>query len=174
MNPSVSPQGRDRRDAPRVHHTRVRVRYAETDRMGFAYNAHYLTWFEVGRTEYMRALGLPYREVEERGYNLPLVEAGLKLRAPVRYDDRIEIETRISETRSRTVTFAYRILRTASQAKAAAGEDAIGDTAGQVKRSAGEDAASEEILAEGFTKHACVQADTGRTATLPEWLSARL
>ena len=50
----------------------VRVRYAETDRMGIAYNAHYLTWFEIGRTEFMRSAGFPYRDMEARGLNLPL------------------------------------------------------------------------------------------------------
>jgi len=124
--------------------TRLRVRYSEIDRMGFAYNAHYLTWFELGRSEFMRALGLPYREVEERGYYLPLVEAALTLRLPLRYDDEMTVETRITELRSRTVTFGYRIVR------------------------------GDRVHAEGQTRHACMLAETGRATTLPDWLSALL
>lgn len=124
----------------RVGRVTLRIRYAETDRIGFVYNAHYLTWFEIGRTEYMRSLGTPYRSVEERGYQLPLIEASLRLRAPVQYDDVITVETWIERLRSRAVTFRYRLLH------------------------------GELVIAEGTTIHACVRADDGRSTALPDWL----
>lgn len=130
--------------ARRVGRTRVRLRYAETDRMGIAYNAHYLTWFEVGRTEFMRAAGMPYREVETRGYNLPLVDARLKLRSTVGYDDILLIETWISAYRSRTVTFAYHIRM------------------------------NDRLVAEGETTHACIRTSDGRGCRFPAWLAERI
>ncbi|MDR1789651.1 MAG: acyl-CoA thioesterase [Opitutaceae bacterium] len=80
-----------------THTTRVNVRYAETDQMGFAYHANYLPWFEVGRTELMKAHGVPYRELEAAGYLLPVLEASLRYLRPARYDDDLEIHARIAE-----------------------------------------------------------------------------
>lgn len=76
-----------------VSHTTVRVRYAETDRMGVVYYANYLVWFEVARTELLRQLGWTYREMEEAGVMLPVIEAQCEYRKPARYDDEIEIRT---------------------------------------------------------------------------------
>jgi acyl-CoA thioester hydrolase len=73
--------------------TRIRVRYADTDRMGIAYHANYLVWFEVGRTEWLREGGWTYREIEEGGVSLPVIEAHCEYRQPARYDDEIEIST---------------------------------------------------------------------------------
>jgi acyl-CoA thioester hydrolase len=70
-----------------------RVRYAETDGMGIAYNAHFLVWFEIGRTSYMRAAGLPYRELEAAGYFMPVASFSAELREPLVYDDEFEIHT---------------------------------------------------------------------------------
>ena len=92
--------------------TPVRVRYAETDQMGIVYYANYLVWFEIGRVEVLRALGLSYRELEtEHGCILPVVEATCRYRSPARYDDEILIETRPSLLRGSVLKFAYRILR---------------------------------------------------------------
>jgi len=77
--------------------TRVRVRYAETDKMGVVHHAKYFEWFEVGRTELLRELGLPYAEIESRGYFLPVVEAYCEFRAPAHYDDLISIKTTMQE-----------------------------------------------------------------------------
>ena len=74
--------------------TRVRVRYADTDRMGVAYYANYLVWFEVARTEWFRQTGTSYREVEGEGISLPVIEAHCAYRRAARYDDELEIRTR--------------------------------------------------------------------------------
>jgi acyl-CoA thioester hydrolase len=84
-----------------------RVRYAETDRMGVVYYANYLVWCEVGRTEFIRAGGESYAELERRGVGLAVAEANMRFHAPARYDDVIRVETTLTEVRSRTVTFDY-------------------------------------------------------------------
>ena len=90
----------------------VRVRYAETDQMGVVYYANYLVWFELGRVEVLRALGLSYQTLEvEHQCVLPVVEASCRYRAPARYDDIILIEARPSMLRGSVLKFAYRILR---------------------------------------------------------------
>jgi len=92
--------------------TPIRVRYAETDQMGIVYYANYLVWFEIGRVEVLRALGLSYRKLEiEDGCVLPVVEANCRYRAPARYDDEILIESRPALLRGSVLKFAYRILR---------------------------------------------------------------
>ena len=92
--------------------TQVRVRYAETDQMGIVYYANYLVWFEIGRVELLRSLGLAYSQMElEDRCILPVVEASCRYRAPARYDDEILIETRPSLLRGSVIKFGYRILR---------------------------------------------------------------
>lgn len=90
-----------------VHRTSIQVRYAETDQQGVAYHAHYLVWMEVGRTAFLEALGFPYRRLEEGGVLFSVVEASCRYLDPVRYADRVEIATRVTELRSRTVVFGY-------------------------------------------------------------------
>src|SRR3954452_20468467 len=92
--------------------TRQRVRYAETDQMGIVYYANYLVWFELGRVELLRWLGLADSQLEkEHKLILPVVEANCRYRAPARYDDEILIETRPALVRNSVLKFAYRILR---------------------------------------------------------------
>jgi acyl-CoA thioester hydrolase len=100
----------------------IRVRYADTDQMGFAYYAHYLRWFEIGRAEMLRALGWSYRAVEEAGIQLPVLEARCRYLAPARYDDELIIETGVLELRRASVRFGYRILRAPDDALLATGE----------------------------------------------------
>ena len=96
--------------------TEVRVRYAETDQMGIVYYANYLVWFEIGRVELLRSLGLAYSQLEtEHQCILPVVEAKCRYRAPARYDDQILIETRPALLRGPVLKFAYRILRKAPE-----------------------------------------------------------
>jgi acyl-CoA thioester hydrolase len=96
--------------------TEVRVRYAETDQMGIVYYANYLVWFEIGRVELLRSLGLAYSQLEtEHQCILPVVEAKCRYRSPARYDDRILIETRPAMLRGPVLKFAYRILRKAAE-----------------------------------------------------------
>lgn len=92
--------------------TRQRVRYAETDQMGIVYYANYLVWFELGRVELLRSLGLAYSQMEkDHKLILPVVEANCRYRSPARYDDEILIETRPALVRESVLKFAYRILR---------------------------------------------------------------
>ena len=98
--------------------TEVRVRYAETDQMGIVYYANYLVWFEIGRVEVLRALGLSYRQLEaEHQCILPVAEARCRYRSPARYDDRILIEARPALLRGSLIKFAYRIFRLAPDEK---------------------------------------------------------
>lgn len=89
----------------------IHVRYAETDMMGVVHHSNYPVWFEVGRTELMHALGLPYREVEARGYFLMLSGLGVEYRRAARYDDHLTLSTQLTALRSRTLTFGYRLVR---------------------------------------------------------------
>jgi acyl-CoA thioester hydrolase len=90
----------------------VRVRYAETDQMGIVYYANYLVWFELGRVELLRSLGLAYSQLEtDHGCILPVIEARCRYRSPARYDDEILIETRPALLRGTVLKFAYEIFR---------------------------------------------------------------
>jgi acyl-CoA thioester hydrolase len=91
--------------------TRVRVRYAETDQMGVVYHSNYLIWFEVGRVEFIRQLGLNYKQMEEDGCGIAVVDLHVRYKAPARYDDELVIETRLVAARGAVVRFGYRILR---------------------------------------------------------------
>ena len=96
--------------SPRPHHDiELRVRYGETDQMGVVYHAEYLVWCEMGRTEYIRALGVPYAEIERRGIRLAVAEATLRYHAPARYDEMIRVETRILRAGSRAIEFEYHV-----------------------------------------------------------------
>jgi acyl-CoA thioester hydrolase len=98
--------------------TEVRVRYAETDQMGVVYYANYLVWFELGRVELLRSLGLAYSQLEkEHECILPVIEANCRYRSPARYDDEILIETRPVLLRESVLKFGYRILRKAAEGK---------------------------------------------------------
>ncbi|MDR3738482.1 MAG: thioesterase family protein [Terracidiphilus sp.] len=124
--------------------TTVRVRYAETDQMGIVYYANYLVWFEIGRVELLRALGLSYRALEiDHGCILPVVEASCRYRSPARYDDHILIETRPALLRGSVLKFAYRILRKEA------------------------DGAEPTLLAEGETVHVVCDAELNKKP-LPE------
>jgi acyl-CoA thioester hydrolase len=87
--------------------TTVRVRYAETDAQGVVYHANYLVYFEVGRGAFLRALGLNYREMEEAGHFIVVVEATTRYTAPARYDDELVITTTLAELRNRSLVFTY-------------------------------------------------------------------
>jgi acyl-CoA thioester hydrolase len=84
-----------------------RVRYAETDQMGVVYHSNYLIWCEIGRTEYIRTLGMSYAEMERQGITLAVADASMRFHAAARYDDMIRVETTLSEVRSRTIAFDY-------------------------------------------------------------------
>ncbi len=126
--------------------TLVRVRYAETDKMGVVYHANYLIWFEIGRTEYCRSRGLSYREMEESGDAfLVVAESYCRYKAPAFYDDELIVRTHLTELRRRSMRFGYEILR----------------------------ASDNTIVAEGETGHV-VTDSRGRVRTLPDYYRALL
>ena len=94
-----------------MHRFELRVRYSDTDQMGWVYYANYLRWFEVGRAEMLRSLGRTYRNVEKDGTLLPVLEAQCRYFSGARYDDLVAIETGVEELRKASVTFGYRIVR---------------------------------------------------------------
>jgi acyl-CoA thioester hydrolase len=97
---------------PFVAETRVRVRYAETDQMGVVYHANYLIWFEVGRVEYIRQLGLDYKSMErEEGCGIAVADVSIRYKAPARYDDELIVQTRLIAARGVLIRFGYRIVR---------------------------------------------------------------
>jgi acyl-CoA thioester hydrolase len=117
-----------------------RVSYGETDAMQVAYYGHYLHWFEQARSLFIRERGMSYAEVESRGVFLPVREAGCRYRRPARFDQLITVCSRVDALSRASLTFAYHVLD----------EDG-------------------EVLAEGFTEHACVDG-SGKPVRLPEWL----
>lgn len=130
-------------DSVLQHQTELRVRYSETDQMGTFYNSRALEWFEVARTECLRAAGLPYAEFEQRGALLPLVEAGLKFQGRARYDDRLQIATRVTLAGRASLRFEHTITQAATGA----------------------------AVASGFTLHAITD-PAGRPIRPPAWLTA--
>ena len=86
-----------------------RVIYRDTDKMGISYYANIFVWFEAARTEYFRALGLPYSECEKKGYFLPVAETGAKYLAPSTYDDLLTVRTSVSEIKQSSLRFEYQL-----------------------------------------------------------------
>ena len=124
-----------------THRTASRVIYGDTDRMGYAYYANYLRWFEIGRAELFRSLGLSYKEIEENGIFLPVAEAFCKYLSPLKYDDELVIEATLDTSVKSAFKIDYRLL-TKNDAKA---------------------------IAEGYTKHPCVTPE-GRVVRPPKFL----
>jgi acyl-CoA thioester hydrolase len=94
---------------PRESAIEFRVRYAETDQMGVVYHANYLIWCEIGRTDLIRQLGTSYAELEREGVALAVIDASVRYHSAARYDNLIRVRTVLTDVRSRTVTFDYRI-----------------------------------------------------------------
>lgn len=105
------------------HEASLRVRYAETDKMGVVYHANYLVWFEIGRTEYCRARGFSYRDMEEsENAFLVVAESYCRYKAPAYYDDVLIVRTHITELRRRSLRFGYEIIRESDGVVIAEGE----------------------------------------------------
>ncbi len=98
-----------------------RVRYVDTDKMGISYYANYFIWFEAARTEYFRALGLPYTECEKKGYFLPVVETGAHYHGPSTYDDWVIVRTSVSKLQRTSLRFEYQVLKKPTQLLIATG-----------------------------------------------------
>jgi acyl-CoA thioester hydrolase len=120
--------------------TQIRVRYKDTDTMSVVYYGNYLTYFEVGRVEYLREKNLPMSLVNER-IHMPVVEALVKYVKPAKLDDLLEVVSRVSERRRASFTFAYEIRNEAR-----------------------------ELVATGYTRHACWNPATSKMIPLPDWL----
>jgi acyl-CoA thioester hydrolase len=101
--------------------SRIRVRYAETDKMGVVYYANYFVWFEVGRTDLLRESGWNYREMEIDGFALPVIEAHCTYRESAKYDDEIEVRTSGALLSPVRVQFTYEVVRMADAATLATG-----------------------------------------------------
>jgi acyl-CoA thioester hydrolase len=126
--------------------TTLRVRYAEVDQLGAVNSARYFEWFELGRSDLLRAAGLPYGELEAGGIALPVVEASCRYLAKLGYDEVVRVETRLEVVSPARLKFHFRVIR--------------------------EDAAA-TLAAEGFTVHAAVNRD-GRPTRIPEDILTRL
>jgi len=124
---------------------RVRVIYADTDAMGIVYYANYLKWFEIGRSELMREIGIVYSGLETSGYYLPVVEVGCHYLLPAKYDEIVVIETEITGIRRASVRFDY-VIR---------------------------DEGKERILAEGFTLHPFTNTD-GKIVRAPKHITDKI
>ena len=111
-----------------THETTVRVRYPEVDRMGVVYHAHYLAYFEQGRTEFLRSLGRAYREVEEDGLRLVVADAGLKFLRPAGYDDVLRVSTRLAALSGVRMRFEYEVARPADGLLLAVGHTTLAST----------------------------------------------
>ena len=124
--------------AARVSTARVRVRYAETDQMGVVYYAHYLVWFEIGRTEWLRETGWTYRAMEAEGIGLPVIEAHCEYKSGARYDDDLDVRTRARRVSAARLAFDYDVARRADA----------------------------QVIATGYTIHAAIDR-SGRPVRLP-------
>lgn len=120
--------------SPRQSVSRIRVRYAETDQMGVAYHANYFVWFEVGRTDWLREVGLTYRQLEADGLFLPVTEAHCEYRASARYDDDLEVRTTARLVSAVRVGFDYEITGPAGRLAAGATVHATLDRQGRPMR----------------------------------------
>ena len=123
----------------------LRVRYAETDQAGMAHHSSFLPWFEEGRIELLRSLGKPYQEFEAEGMHFPVREVFCRYWTPARFDDVLAISTSIEQVGGASVQFNYRITRQAD----------------------------ETLIAEGLTRHACVDND-GKVKRLPRQIRQML
>jgi acyl-CoA thioester hydrolase len=119
--------------------TNIRVRYADTDKMGFVYNGKYLEYFEVGRAELMRSYGLPYLTFEKAGYFLPLIEAHVNYHSPAHYDDLIQVQAIYIPEISPKVKFNYNVF------------------------------VNETLVADGYTLHSFMNSETGKPTKPPRF-----
>ncbi len=131
-----------------IHRSQQRVLYGDTDAAAVVYNANYLRYFELGRTEFMRDRICTYRDIEQLGFVLPVTECHIRFKAPGRYDDLLSIETTLTALKKFSCTFSYRIMRP-------------------------EEGTRQLLLAKGFTTHASVNRD-GKLAPLPATISQKL
>ena len=103
--------------------TRLRVRYAETDKMGVVYHANFVVWFEVGRVELLRQLGFEYSQMEQQdNCHIPVVDLRVRYKAPAQYDDEIVVRTELKNVRASLLHFTYEVFRQPDRLLLATGE----------------------------------------------------
>ncbi len=114
----------DRQIDPKISgEIRLRVRYAETDRMGVVYHANFAIWFEVGRVELLRQLGFDYSQMEQQdNCHIPVVDLRVRYKAPAQYDDEIVVRTELKNVRATLLHFSYEVLRERDRMLLATGE----------------------------------------------------
>jgi acyl-CoA thioester hydrolase len=118
-----------------VGEVKIRVRYAETDQMGVVYHANHFIWFEIGRVEFLRAMGFSYREMEENdACFIAVVDARCRYKAPAHYDDEITVRTTLKNVRESVIHFGYELLRPTDGVLLAEGETMHVVTDAQMKR----------------------------------------
>jgi acyl-CoA thioester hydrolase len=96
---------------PVTHSVKLRARFAETDAMRVVHHTEYFVWFEVARTELLRSIGLPYTEIQKRGFNMPLVEAFASYKAPARYDDEVKVKIWANKIGRSSIRLDYEITK---------------------------------------------------------------
>lgn len=96
---------------PRIVESKLRVRYQETDQMKVVYHANYLVWFEIGRTDFIRELGISYSNLEQMGLLLPVLDVQCKYIQSAKYEDELTVETTVSEVKGARLTFQYQVIR---------------------------------------------------------------
>lgn len=109
----------------KTYDTILRTRYGETDQMGIIYHPNYYIYFEMGRTEFLREVaGMSYKEMEELGIMLPLIETHCKYRIPAKYDDELLVKTSVKAMTVARIAFSYQLFRTSDEVMLAEGETA--------------------------------------------------
>ena len=104
-----------------VSETKIRVRYVETDKMGIVHHSNYYIWFEASRDDFIQAAGFSYRDMEEEGIMMPLIETNCRYHLGAKYLDDVIVETSIKELTPIKVIFSYRVLRAADKMLLATG-----------------------------------------------------
>lgn len=106
-----------------IHETTLRARYGETDQMGIIYHPNYYIYFEIGRTEFLREIGgMSYKDMEDTGVMLPIVETHCKYKVPAKYDDELVVRTTVKAMTAARITFSYQLIRAADGVLLAEGE----------------------------------------------------
>lgn len=95
--------------------TKIRVRYGETDQMGYVYHGNYAQYYEIGRTEMFRSLGISYRKIEENGIMLPVISLNMNYKQAAKYDELITVKTKILKIPSLKIQFDYEIYNEENQ-----------------------------------------------------------
>jgi acyl-CoA thioester hydrolase len=124
--------------------TDIRVRFAETDAQGVAHNSNYLIWFEVARVEYLERFTGGYPALQEQGIESFVLESYVRFRASAQFDDRLRVYARIGDLKGARFRFDYKVEREG------------------------------KVIADGWTSHACVDANTLRPTRIPAWLAAAI